>query len=298
MSARDTLELISKNNVFVCADYLKYCLVSTDKIPFKLNGEILKPNNINDFSSLHELTTGNNLDNYAGIGISIQGSGICAIDVDHCFKTPFDFDSIDERGKKVFELFKDIAYIEFSFSGTGLRVLFKHNIIENYSENYYIKNSNIEIEFYQPSKSYRYVTITGRSLTSNIIDFCSDLVLFDFLNTYMVKPVRYSLGEISSQKNDNKTIEELNEIVKYHYLTNNTFQNFWFGIAPGFGKDESERDYYIISYLYSNVTTDRNKIKELFENSPYFKTKDRAHIKKWTYNNNRYYNYIYSQLIR
>ncbi len=296
MSARDTLNLINKTKVI--STNLKYCLVSADKIPFKINGEILQPNNINDFVSLEELKGCKLLNDFAGIGISIQGSNICAIDVDHCFSIPFNLDSADNRALDVINKFGDFAYIEFSFSGKGLRVLFNHDLIENYSSSYYIKNSKNEMEYYQPGKSYRYVTFTGKYIVNNNINNCSDSVLIDFLNTYMIKPKKDNTSEILSPKIETRTFEQLKELVKYNYLTNHIFQDMWFAIAPGSGKNESEKDYALINYLYTYITQDKNMIKQLFELSPYFKSKDYKHIYKWNYNDNRYLNFIYEQIRR
>jgi len=296
MSARDTLKLINTTNLISAG--LKYCLVSTDKLPFKINGKILQPNNINDFVSLKELEDCKILDDFAGIGISIQGSNICAIDVDHCFSVPFDQKSADRRALDVIEKFKNIAYIEFSFSGTGLRLLFKHPLIECYSRLFYIKNSKNQIEYYEPSKSYRYVTLTGRSIINNNIHECPDSILYNFLNTYMLKPIKDDRSEILSPKIETRSFEEIFENVKYHYLTNHVFQDRWFGKAPGAGKDESERDYYIINYIYTNITQDKKMIKQIFESSPYFKSKDHQHVYKWNYNDNRYLNFIYDQIRR
>ena len=233
---------------------------------------------------------------YAGIGVSVQASNICAIDVDHCFKSPFIIESSDDRGKDVLSIFKDHAYCEFSFSGTGLRILFRHPIIENYANDFYIKNSKNEMEFYQPGKSYRYVTITGKTIYDNPIKLCEKSILFDFLNKYMVRPKKSEKEEISSPERETRSIDQLMELVKYHYLKNSFFQEIWFSKAPGYNSDESERDYYLIQYMYMNITRDKEMLRELFESSPFFQSKDWKHKNKWEYNDHRYYNYIYDHI--
>lgn len=293
MNALETLENISNTNLIY--ENLKYCFVSKSKVPFKINDTNASPNNINDFVDYETLLKHKRPRLYAGVGISIQASNICAIDVDHCFINPNDIYSGDERAKNLLEEFKD-TYCEFSFSGTGLRILFKlDNLIENYNDNFFIKNEKNQIEFYQPNNSYRYVTITGRFIYDNKLKKLSSEELYFFLNKYMKKEKTFN--------NDKKIKRELNlndslKLVKYHYLTNQTFQDLWFSQAPGSGKDESERDYAILAYLFENITENKEILKQLFESSYYFKTKDDKHIKKWEQSNNRYFDYIYGCLER
>lgn len=295
MNALETVENIL-NNPYLTNAGLKFCLVSKDKVPYRIDGEMARPNNESDFVDLDSLLI-DDLVNYAGVGISIQASKICAIDVDHCFKVPFDVNSGDERASNILRLFKPVTYCEFSFSGTGLRILFRHDIIDSYSKSYYIKNSKSDIEYYQPVKtSFRYVTLTGKSINSISINNCNTDTLIQFLNTYMLKPVRVSVKTNDLTENNKKSIDLLFELVKHHYLINMNFQNVWFSHAPGSNADESEKDFFLLSYMYAHITTDKEKLKELFERSPYFKSKDYVHRNKWEYNNFRYYNYIYERL--
>ena len=288
------MERILNIEELVNAD-LRFCLVNKDKHPYTIKGTLAQPDNVNDFVTIDELSK-SDLSSYAGIGISIQASGICAIDVDHCFGAPFDLDTIDSRGKDILFRFCDFAYCEFSFSGTGLRILFRHDIIDNYTDTYYIKNSRNEVEYYQPSRSSRYVTLTGYAISINEINLCQDEVLFNFLNDYMLRPK--AEGRILTDTDESKTIEMMYELVKYHIFTNSNFQDHWFAKAPGSGADESERDYYLINYLFDNITKSKDNIKILFEMSPYFKSKDRKHKNKWELNNNRYLNFVYGQIVK
>ena len=120
-NALDTLLRIAENENLVNSN-LKYCLVTEKKLPYKLDNTPAKINNTNDFVDFKELLNGE-LEKYAGIGISIQASKVCAIDVDKCFSIPFDISTGDERAKDIIDRFKKYAYIEFSFSGKGLRVI-------------------------------------------------------------------------------------------------------------------------------------------------------------------------------
>lgn len=293
MNALDVINRLV--NTSIIDANLKYCLVDSTKKPFKIDGTLAKPNLVDDFVDFETLLHCTNISSYNGIGISIQASNICAIDVDNCFTEPNCLDSADDRAKYFLNLFKDYAYCEFSFSGTGLRILFRQNIIDNYSEKYYIKNEKFSVEYYQPNRSFRYVTLTGNTIYDNNVDICPLSRIYEFLDLFMKRPERIARTVITSSI-ETRSYEDLMKIVKRHYLTNTNFQNLWFNNAPGSGKDESERDYHLVAYLFENITQDKDLIKQIFETSNFFKTKDYKHINKWTNQNYRYFNYLYDRI--
>lgn len=272
---------------------LRFCFVDENKRPFKINGEMARPNKIEDFFSLSEIAESDKIMDYIGLGISIQASNIFAIDIDHCFKRYGEIAVEDDRAWDILNMFRDKSYCEYSFSGTGLRVLFDSELIDDFSK-YYIKNEKNQIEFYQPSNSFRYVTLTGNVISDNFSKVNSDTIN-TFLEKYMKRPVR-----VQRKVNivEDAPIETLLKRVKILYLTNHDFQDLWFSKAPGSGKDESERDFHILAYLYENVTQDKDKVKELFEMSPFFKSKDWKHMKKWEQQDFRYFNYVFNQIER
>lgn len=293
MNAIDVIERLCNKKII--KNKLQYCLVDSTKKPFKIDNTLARPNIVDDFVNFEKLLDCNNLKNYSSLGISIQASNICAIDVDHCFSEKNNILSADERAKNILDIFKDVAYCEFSFSGTGLRILFKTNIIDDYSKIYYIKNEKNHIEYYQPSNSFRYVTITGNTIFDNDISSSIDsYYIYEFLNKFMKR--EYKNYEIKTCKKETKSYDELMKIVKKLYFKDNVFQDLWFDKAPGSGKDESERDYHLIAYLFENVTQDKIKLKQIFETSIFFKTKDYKHVYKWNYNDFRYYNYLYNRI--
>ena len=88
MSFIDTLNnIINASNMSLLQ--LKYCLVSKDELPYKIDSSLVKPNKEEDFVNIEELinASSNIKEDYKGVGISIQASKICAIDVDHCFNS-------------------------------------------------------------------------------------------------------------------------------------------------------------------------------------------------------------------
>ena len=130
-----------------------------------------------------------------------------------------------------------------------------------------------------------------RDLTTN-----EETILLNFLNTYMKREHQLNVDNNDSLEVDDSTIDELMIKVKNAYFRNYNFQDLWFTKAPGSGADESERDYHLVAYLYDNITKDKNKIKQLFELSPFFKSKDYKHLNKWQKQDYRYYNYLYSRI--
>lgn len=296
MSALETMfKLLSTSLIEVDC---KYCLVAKDKVPYKLDGTKASPNLDTDFVSFEEIANSESLNDFAGIGISVKASKLCAIDVDHCFKIPNDFSSIDDRGRDIFNMFKNLAYIEYSFSGTGLRILFKTDMISDYEKLYYIKNSKTEIEYYQPINKARYVTITGSTLANNKIEYNSGILstLKVFLDKYMIRPKKAPKTQNNELLDGPKTFEACMIEVKKRYFKDPNFQENWFKKAPGSGHDESERDFYLLSYIFTNITRDKALVKQIFEESPFFKSKDKKHVYKWNYNDFRYFEYLWDHI--
>lgn len=299
MSALETLINISNNKNLVCYDF-RYCLVDSSKRPFTINEVLVRPNHSEDFVKIEELLDVEIevLDSYEGLGVSVQASNICTIDIDHCASNRFDVESLDYRAKDIIEIVKDFAYVEFSFSGSGVRIFFKAHKIDNYEQIYYTKNSTTNIEYYYPEGSARYVTITGKTIVNNpikMLTYDEQQLLMMFLNKYMKRKYELHINNVVEHKDD-RSLEDLMKLVKYRYMTNNSFQDVWFSPAPGSGYDESERDYKLIAEIYDNITKDKDKIKQIFEQSPFFKSKDLKHINKWQKQDGRYFNYVYSRI--
>lgn len=289
MSALNTIEAVMANDFLRKAEFLRYCYINKEKVPFRSNGtDSARPNVASDFVPIGQLDL-SKASSFAGLGISIQASGICAIDVDHCFMRPFDLSSADGRAQDIINIFGEATYIEFSFSGTGLRILFKAAPIAEYESKYYIKNSKTHCEYYFPQGSSRYVTITGRSIIYTTINYVPDTVLKVFLDTYMLRPRRIDTTSVR------EPIEgDIDNLILHYLRSNKSFQDNWFDKAPGSGSNESERDFFLLKFIFENITNDRDKAKEVFESSPFFQSKDRKHKYKWERSDNRYFNYLYN----
>lgn len=299
MNALDTLFNISRIDCLV--DYpFKYCLVDEEKHPFTVAGTMARPNHEEDFCNMSDLLnlSVDALEKYKGLGVSIQASKICAIDIDHCVSNPFDANGISPLAQDIINLFKKFAYVEFSFSGTGIRIFFQASKVDDYEQKYYTKNSKLNVEYYYPEGSNRYVTITGRAIACNYprtskVD--ADSALQTFLTMYM-KRQHISSNHSDCSFKDDRPVDELMKRIKFCYMTDFNFQNLWFEAAPGSGHDESERDYHLVAYIYDYVTKDKDKIKQIFEQSPFYKTKDWKHMSKWQKQDFRYFNYLYDRI--
>lgn len=274
-----------------CLQNLKYCLVAYDKHPYRFDEGFAHPDKNEDFVDFTKISSLNMnvLKKYKCLGTSIQASKICAIDIDDCISD----NGLSTLAKEIIEMFKD-TYIETSPSGNGLRILFLCDKIDDYSTHYYIKNSKQHVEFYSYWSTSRYVTITGNRLLSNdIIKTYDTSYVVNFLEKYMKRSI-----EVKNVKviDDNSSIEDLMKKVKTLYLIDNLFQNLWFGKAPGSGSNESDLDWHLVAMIYENITQNKDKLRQIFELSPYYSSKDGKHKHKWSYNNYRYYDYIYNRI--
>lgn len=298
MSAYDNISLVVEGKTLLNYD-LKWCLVDKNKLPFQVNGSVAKPNQNEDFVDFIDIVTTpeKELKKYAGIGISVKASNLYAIDVDDCFSTPFVLDSADDRALDILLMFATKAYIEFSFSGKGMRILFYLNEpIKDYDLHYYTKNSHNHIEFYRPEGNARYVTITGKYIMNDELTLISDnQTILSFLEKYMTKPKIVS--KIVSNDKEDLSLNQLLIQVKKCYFKNIDFQNMWFDKAPGSGSDESEKDFSLLKFIVEHFTTDKEKARLLFEESDYFKSKDKKHIYKWEYGNHRYFDYMFKHIV-
>lgn len=233
-------------------------LTDKGKEPFNLaTGYHAKSNDESTFSTypvllnnIHKYLKFENNKQVGGIGLGIF-RGYSAIDIDHC---------IDENGT-ISEMARDIidfcqSYTEYSPSGTGIRIIFKTQVRID-KDVYYIKNSNNNLEIYISNNTNKFVTITGNKLSGDIIN---EVDITYILDKYMKK------GSFNLEK----------VLAKDEKLA-----SLWNKKAPGSGSDESETDMALCCKLAFYLKNDELEIKKYFEMSPYFKSKDDAHKKKW-----------------
>ena len=233
-------------------------LTEKGKVPFNLStGEHARSNDETTFSSypvllnnIHKYLKFNGNKQVGGIGLGIF-RGYSAIDIDHC---------VNEDGT-ISEMARDIidfcnSYTEFSPSGTGIRIIFKTQVKID-KEEYYINNHNRGLEIYISDNTNKFVTITGNRISGSEIN---EIDITDILNKYMRK------GEF----NINRVLEKDDKL-----------RMLWNKTAPGSHADESESDMALACKLSYYLKGDENLIKQYFEQSPYFRSKDEEHIAKW-----------------
>lgn len=217
----------------------------------------------------------------SSLGLKVGSNNITAIDFDKC---------VDPETKVINEKvlnclsFLDIknCYVEYSPSGTGIRVLFKTKTPFD-PKLYYIKNSADDIEYYDaahcnlPEKS-RMVRISGNPL------FLQDTTKFDlvdtqlFLDSFMRRKGEPSIigsGDclFSDTPNEHKVrvITYLTSVLPVFFNYNNRYV---------YHKSESEWDFFMVNEIAS-YTKNRKEIIDILKGTKYFLTKDLYHLKKW-----------------
>ena len=234
-------------------------LTDKGKIPFNLlTGQYAKSNDESTFSSYPTLL--NNIHKYlkynengkqlGGVGLGVF-RGYSAIDIDHC---------IDENGQ-MSEMALDIitfcnSYTEFSPSKTGIRIIFKTQVKID-KEQYYINNSNLGLEIYISDNTNKFVSITGNKISGDAIN---EVDITYILNKYMLR----------GQLNIDKILKKDEKLAA-----------LWNKKAPGSHADESETDMALCCKLAYYLKNNEALVKQYFEMSPYFKSKDAEHKKKW-----------------
>lgn len=223
-----------------------YGAKSNDASTFVSYGILL--NHIHKYLNIDE--TGKQL---GGVGLGIF-RGYSAVDIDHC---------VDENGN-INEMAQDIikycdSYTEYSPSKTGIRIIFKINK-EIDTKNYYINNAKLGLEIYISDKTNKFVTITGNKISGDTV---KEIDIEPLLNKYMKKG-GFDIDKLL--KKDSKLAE------------------LWNKKAPGSHSNESETDMALCCKLAYYLKNNENEIKQVFELSPYYKSKDNDHKKKWSKN--------------
>lgn len=124
------------------------------KVPYQVNGCKALPNTPSTFTTFD--TALKAVNKFDGLGIGIFKS-ISAIDIDHCVDEDSNLSDLTEN---IVALFKG-SYVEYSPSGTGLRILFLTSNFHYDKAKYYINNPKLDLEVYVSGATNKYVTITG-----------------------------------------------------------------------------------------------------------------------------------------
>lgn len=201
-----------------------------------------------------------------GLGLGIF-NGYSAVDIDNCVVkgVPNEFaqEIIDFIG----------SYTELSPSGKGVRILFKTKTSLN-KETHYINNRKHGLEIYLSDQTNKFVTVTGNVILASDIIECD---ISYILEKYMKKDTTTAISNIPRLETNDKLINA----IKYDKKLN----ELWHSIASGSGGNESETDLALCNKLSYYLEGDYNAINDAFVDSPYFKSKDEEHKRKWLVRN-------------
>lgn len=238
------------------------------KLPYNaVTGALAKSNDIKTFHPFSVVLTHlNTYLNYdedgrqtGGLGLGIF-NGYSAVDIDKCRQTD---GTLSAMAQDIIAYCN--SYTETSPSGTGIRIIFRTNNTFNKSD-YYTNNAKLGLEIYVSKHTNKYVTITGKMLsaTSDI----NDVDIQPILDKYMRKPhapVNQSVTRSSAFDIDTCRDTKL--------------RNLW-ADRPA-DDNESSHDLALCSKLAFYLGNDRSRVRDAFESSPYYQTKDDKHIRKW-----------------
>ena len=198
-----------------------------------------------------------------GLGLGIF-NGFSAIDIDHCID---DQGNISDMAKEIIDYCQ--SYTERSPSGKGIRIIFKTDIKSYDKTKYYINNNKIGLEIYVEGFTSKFVTITGDTINScNIVNVDIQYLL----DKYMLKKQSVRTAAPAGVNTYN-ILDFLDKDEKLNSLYNRLIDG-----------NESEMDLALCNKLAFYLQRDPEAIRQAFENSPYFATKDDKHTRKWMNN--------------
>ncbi|MDO4649547.1 MAG: phage/plasmid primase, P4 family [Eubacteriales bacterium] len=226
------------------------------KVPYNpktgSRASVKNPDTFADFDSAMKVVK-----DYDGVGIRVDGK-IIAIDLDHC-----------REGKKMKVWAADIVshfrntYIEYSPSGTGLRIILF--VADGYTydkDTYYIKKGDVEV--YVSGATNRFVTITGNAFLEGEIE--EDM-----------KELQWLLDKYMKRKTPKK--QESEQETHQSYLSDEgvlskamtskqgeKFRKLWNGDISDYPSN-SEADLGLISILAFYCSGDREQVDRLYRQS-------------------------------
>ncbi|MCR5742081.1 MAG: hypothetical protein K6G38_06455 [Gammaproteobacteria bacterium] len=219
-----------------------------------------------------------------GLGIGMFGN-LCGIDIDHCIHDG----KIAFTAAKILQYF-DGAYVEKSFSGTGIHILFFCKEQHKYQKYYtkmnekHLQDKGITdiggLELYQGRVDNRYLTLTGNIIpVKNPNNYTvSPKKIQAFLDMYFQRPAAPVVTHAAFTSSDAEDIAWFNwarnrKPDKLMELASKT--------PTGSGGTESEDDLIFMSELAFWCNKNPKVMRKAFESSYYYQHKDDKHIKKW-----------------
>ena len=220
-----------------------------------------------------EVTIGNQKSSIEGLGFMFQKeTGLVGIDIDHCLDA--DGNIVDERVKAILDT--NDSYAEVSKSCSGIHIITRAQ--KNFSSNKVHLTDEIVLEVYD---SARYFFITGNLFSSEKDKITDGQALLDYIGKEFFSSSNEKSSNIAipiEAGNEPAVIsEEVMDRLEFNLNSDEYFNRRWNG--ERFKGDESSDDMSLLCSL-AHITHDRETIKALFINSPYFDSKDDAHKRK------------------
>ena len=220
-----------------------------------------------------EVTIGNQKSSIEGLGFMFQKeTGLVGIDIDHCLDA--DGNIVDERVKAILDT--NDSYAEVSKSCSGIHIITRGQ--KNFSSNKMHLTDEIVLEVYD---SARYFFITGNLFSAEKDKITDGQALLDYIGKEFFSSSNEKSSTIAipiEASNEPAVIsEEVMDRLEYNLNSDEYFNRRWNG--ERFKGDESSDDMSLLCSL-AHITHDRETIKALFINSPYFDSKDDAHKRK------------------
>jgi replicative DNA helicase len=239
------------------------------------------------YSKSNDKTRFNHLDKVLPLTSSKYGIGFGifdtfgAIDLDHCLNEEGKIIQ-DDFSKIVIDIVKSLnTYTEKSPSGTGLHLYFKIKGMklnpEEFSKKYYTnrrlnKETNQGLEIYLSGMTKKYLTITGEKLGEHNFREISFEELEPILEKYMR---RYT----SKTTTTSSRVTNQGDFLKIGLEKDSLLIDLYNDTTHS--GNESEEDMRLLSKLAYYCNKDSQAIRQAFESSPYFMTKDEEHLQKW-----------------
>ena len=239
------------------------------------------------YSKSNDKTRFNHLDKVLPLTSSKYGIGFGifdtfgAIDLDHCLNEEGKIIQ-DDFSKIVIDIVKSLnTYTEKSPSGTGLHLYFKIKGMklnpEEYSKKYYTnkrinKKTNQGLEIYLSGMTKKFLTITGDKLGDKDFREISFEELQPILEKYMR---RYT----SKTTTTSSLVTNQGDFLKIGLEKDSLLIDLYNDTTHS--GNESEEDMRLLSKLAYYCNKDSQAIRQAFESSPYFMTKDEEHLEKW-----------------
>lgn len=271
----------------ILKQYGMFCL-NKNKVPYKINGELARPDVIGDFTS-YKTAKQFVSKGYDGISLGLftakSGLNLCAIDIDHCI------DSNEKINPNAMEMVNKIAsYAEYSPSRTGIHIVFyskttwdkdsyytnKRQIVDSDGVVIECGNTPVGLEIYNSGMTHKVIRMSESPLpdTSYLNTDIKEVDIQWLLDEYMKKqastPV-YTDERIPQFKGG---IDEfIRRDKRLAELYNNTEHDETIG--------DSQYDMSLCCKLAFWTGKNESEIDRLFRLSPWFESKNDRHVRKW-----------------